>query len=312
MTIFATAETGVLVQGITGREGALHTRAMLSYGTRVLAGVTPDKGGRIVEGIPVYDAVAEAQADHPAIAATVVFVPAPFAMDAVYEAVDAGIPLVVLITERIPVHDALRFVAYARSRGCTLVGPNCPGIISPPSAKLGIMPGHLFTPGPVGIVSRSGTLTYEIASALTAAGLGQSTAVGIGGDPVTGLDFGEVLTRFNEDPDTRVVVVIGEIGGDAEERLAQSLQARGRNKPVVAFIAGRTAPPGKRMGHAGAIISMGAGTADSKREALRAAGVEVADLPSEIPNLVQQALQREQSLAPFGGGNALSRSRGPE
>jgi succinyl-CoA synthetase alpha subunit len=290
MAILVKADTGVLVQGITGREGTLHTRAMLAYGTRVLAGVTPGRGSLMVEGVPVYDTVAEAEAAHPAIGATVIFVPASGAADAVYEAVDAGLPLIVLITERIPVHDALRFIAYARSRGCTLIGPNCPGVISPPRAKLGIMPSHLFATGPVGVVSRSGTLTYEIAQALTQAGLGQSTALGIGGDPVTGLDFTEVLTRFNDDPDTQAVVVIGEIGGDAEERLAQTLRARGRHKPVVAFIAGRSAPPGKRMGHAGAIISMGAGTADSKREALRAAGIAVADLPSQIPGLVQQAL----------------------
>lgn len=293
VAILATGDTGVLVQGITGREGSLHTGAMLRYGTRVLAGVTPGRGGASIEGVPVYDSVAEALAAHPAIGATVIFVPAPFAPDAVYEAVDAGIPLIVLITERIPVHDTLRCLAYAASRGCTLVGPNCPGMISPPSAKLGIMPGHLFAPGPVGIMSRSGTLTYEIASALTQAGLGQSTAVGIGGDPVTGTDFLDILARFNEDSDTRAIVLIGEIGGDAEERVAQHLHGRARHKPVVAFIAGRTAPPGKRMGHAGAIISMGAVTADSKRDALRAAGVEVADLPSEIPRLVEHALKAE-------------------
>jgi succinyl-CoA synthetase alpha subunit len=282
MAILVDANTHVLVQGITGRQGAFHTRAMLRYGTRVEAGVTPGKGGQSVEGVPVYDSVEEALANHPSINTSLIMVPAAYAADAVYEALDNGIKLVVIITEHVPVHDTLKFVRYASLQGARVIGPNCPGVITPGAAKVGIMPGHIFKQGGVGIVSRSGTLTYEIAYAITLKGLGQSTCVGIGGDPVVGMDFIEVLEMFRKDPGTEAVVLIGEIGGDMEERAAAYIRETNYPKPVVAYIAGRTAPPEKRMGHAGAIISMGAGDAESKVKALTAAGVYVASTPSEV------------------------------
>nr|2YV2_A Chain A, Succinyl-CoA synthetase alpha chain [Aeropyrum pernix K1] len=292
MAVLVDSETRVLVQGITGREGSFHAKAMLEYGTKVVAGVTPGKGGSEVHGVPVYDSVKEALAEHPEINTSIVFVPAPFAPDAVYEAVDAGIRLVVVITEGIPVHDTMRFVNYARQKGATIIGPNCPGAITPGQAKVGIMPGHIFKEGGVAVVSRSGTLTYEISYMLTRQGIGQSTVIGIGGDPIVGLSFTEALKLFQEDPQTEALVLIGEIGGDMEERAAEMIKKGEFTKPVIAYIAGRTAPPEKRMGHAGAIIMMGTGTYEGKVKALREAGVEVAETPFEVPELVRKALRR--------------------
>ena len=290
MAILINSNTQVLIQGITGREGSLHTTHMLRYGTKILAGVTPGKGGTYVNDIPVYDSVAEALDKHPDINTSIIFVPAPSAPDAVNEAVDAEIKLVIVITERIPVHDTMKMLAYASSKDVKVIGPNCPGVITPGEAKVGIMPGHLFKRGGIGIVSRSGTLMYEVAWALTKSGFGQSTAVGIGGDPVIGLDFVDVFKMFEADQETEAVVVIGEIGGDAEERLAAYLPNKGSSKPVVAYIAGRSAPRGKKMGHAGAIISLGSGSAEEKKAALTKAGVAVAELPSQIPLLLKNAL----------------------
>lgn len=292
MAVLLDENARVIVQGITGREGSFHTRLMLEYGTKIVAGVTPGKGGTTVHGVPVYDTMAEAVAEHPEANTSIIFVPARFAPDAVYEAVDAGMKLVVVITEHIPVHETLKFVNYARQKGTTVIGPNCPGIISPGKAKVGIMPGHVFKPGSIGIVSRSGTLTYEIGYALSKRGYGQSTVIGIGGDPVIGLSFTEALRLFQEDPETEAVVLVGEIGGDMEERAAEMIKKGEFTKPVVAFIAGRTAPPGKRMGHAGAIIMMGTGTYEGKVKALTEAGVKVAKTPFEIPSLVEEALKK--------------------
>lgn len=281
MAIFCDAATKVIVQGITGRDGAFHTRSMLEYGTRIVAGVTPGKGGQVFDGkVPVFDTVAEAAAATGA-EASVIFVPPAVAAGAVCEAADAGIKLVVCITEGIPVRDMLRAMPYLAERGTRLVGPNCPGFINPGQAKLGIMPASIVKPGPVGVVSRSGTLTYEVVWQLTQAGLGQSTCLGIGGDPVIGTDFLDALAAFAQDPQTRALVLIGEIGGDAEERAAEFVRAN-LKIPVVAFIAGRTAPPGKRMGHAGAIVTGGSGTAADKEKALAAAGIPVAERPADI------------------------------
>jgi len=291
LTILVDKNTRVLVQGITGREGSFHTKMMLEYGTKVIAGVTPGKGGLRVHGVPVYDSVEEALAKHPEINTSIIFVPAPYASDAVYEAIDAGIKLIVVITEHIPVHDAMKFINYARMKGSIIIGPNTPGIISPGEAKVGIMPAHMFTKGPIGVISRSGTLTYEIAYALTKAGFGQSTCVGIGGDPIVGLDFIEVAEMFRSDSETKAIVLIGEIGGNLEEVFADYVLKKGYDKPIVAFIAGKTAPPGKRMGHAGAIISMGTGTAQSKIEALTSAGIPVAEKPSDIPKLLARVMK---------------------
>jgi succinyl-CoA synthetase alpha subunit len=290
LAVLVDGSTRVLVQGITGREGSFHTEAMIRYGTKVVAGVTPGKGGSSVHGLSVYDSVEEAMRAHPEINASIVFVPARFAPDAVYEAVDAGIGMIVVITEGIPIHEGIRLIRYARMRGVRVIGPNTPGVITPGECKLGIMPGHVFSRGRVGIVSRSGTLTYEVAMQLTSAGLGQSTCIGIGGDPVVGTDFIETLELFRQDPGTDAVVLIGEIGGDAEERVARYVVETGYPKPIVAYVAGRTAPPGKRMGHAGAIISMGVGDAESKIRALSSAGIRVASTPFEIPALVREAL----------------------
>jgi len=292
MTVLVDSETRVVVQGITGREGSFHTKAMLSYGTKILAGVTPGKGGTTVEGVPVYDNVMEAVRKHPELNTSIIFVPSRFAADAVYEAIDAGLDLIVVITEGIPVHETMKFVRYAKINGVTIIGPNCPGVISPGESKVGIMPGHVFSKGRVGIVSRSGTLTYEIAYAMTKAGIGQSTSIGIGGDPVPGTSFIDALEMFREDDGTDAVVLIGEIGGDMEERAARYIVEQGYEKPVVAYVAGRTAPPGKRMGHAGAIISMGVGDAASKIKVLREVGVEVAELPSQIPGLLMKVLKK--------------------
>jgi succinyl-CoA synthetase alpha subunit len=289
MSILVGAETRLLVQGITGREGEFHSRAMLEYGTKIVAGVTPGKGGQAaVDGrVPVFDTVADAVSQTGADAACI-FVPAPFAPDAILEAADSGIPLVICITEGIPALDMLRVHHVLRSQEVRLIGPNCPGATTVDGAKVGIIPGDIHRPGPVGLVSRSGTLTYEVVQAMTDAGVGQTTCVGIGGDPIVGTTFIDVLEMLNADPETEAIVLIGEIGGDEEERAADYL-AREVTKPVAAFIAGRTAPPGRRMGHAGAIISGGAGTAESKRQALQAAGARVADSPSQIPALLREA-----------------------
>ncbi len=292
MAVLVDENTRVVVQGITGRYGKFHAEKMMQYGTKILAGVTPGKGGQEVLGVPVFDTVKEAKERFPELNTSIIFVPAAGAADAIVEAADAGMKLIVVITEGIPVHDSLRAIRYARSKGSIVVGPNCPGVITPGKAKVGIMPEKYFMPGPVGIVSRSGTLTYEIAYQLTKRGIGQTTAIGIGGDPIIGLDTVEAVKLMDQDPETQVIVVIGEIGGDAEERLAAAIKRGEIKKPVVAYVAGRTAPPGKRMGHAGAIISMGAGTAESKVKAFREAGVPVADIPSQVPDLVEQLLRK--------------------
>ncbi len=278
-----------MVQGITGGEGAFHTRQMVAYGTKVVAGVTPGKGGTSFDGIPVYDSVAEAAERH-RLDASVVFVPAAFAPDAILEAAAAGIPLVVGITEGIPLHAMLHTYHLLRVYPVRLIGPNCPGLISPGKAKLGVIPPAAFTPGPVGILSRSGTLTYEIASHLSAAGIGQSTVVGIGGDPIIGSTFTDLLPLFEDDPETEAIVLVGEIGGSAEEEAAAYLAERGK-KPVVAYIAGFSAPPGKRMGHAGAIVTGSEGTAQAKAERLEKAGIPVARTPAEVARLVREALR---------------------
>jgi len=288
MAIIVGAQTRLLVQGITGYQGAFHTGLMLESGTLVVAGVTPGKGGERVHGVPVFDTVEEAARETGANACCI-FVPARFAGDAALEAIANRLDPVVIITEGMPVHDAIEVVADARRHGVRLLGPNGPGVTTPGQCRVGIMPTHLFKPGPVGLVSRSGTLTYEVVWGLTQAGLGQSTAVGLGGDPVVGTSFVEALELFNADPDTRAIVLLGEIGGSAEEEAAAYI-ARAVNKPVVAYIAGRTAPAGKRMGHAGAVISGTEGTADHKIKALEAAGAQVATLPSGVPALVKARL----------------------
>lgn len=288
MSILVDKSTRLIVQGITGREGGFHTEQMLEYGTNVVAGVTPGKGGTEFAGIPVFDSVEDAKRATDANA-SVIFVPGPFAADAVLEAEASGIPFVCAITEGIPQKDMVRAVNRVRENGKTrLLGPNCAGIISPDLCKIGIMPGHIFRKGPVGLVSRSGTLTYEIVNELTLAGLGQSTCVGIGGDPLLGTRFVDVLPLFESDDETEAIVLIGEIGGNDEEAASELI--RDMSKPVVAFISGRTAPPGKRMGHAGAIISGGVGGPESKVSALRGAGAHVADSTTEIPVLVREAL----------------------
>jgi succinyl-CoA synthetase alpha subunit len=288
LAILVDEHTKVLVMGITGNQGQFHTARMLEFGTRVVAGVTPGKGGVSVHEVPVFDTVEEAVRETGASAACV-FVPALFAKDAALECIAAHLDPVVVITEHIPVHDAIQIVDSARRQGVHVVGPNCPGVTSPGRCKIGIMPGHLFKPGPVGLLSRSGTLTYEIVAGLTAAGIGQSTAVGMGGDPVIGMTFVEILQAFERDQHTSVIVLVGEIGGAAEEEAAAYIREYVR-KPVVAYIAGRTAPPGKRMGHAGAVISGTEGTAAGKVAALRAAGVRVADLPTQLPRIVAEVV----------------------
>ncbi len=288
MSVIVNANTKVIVQGITGREGEFHSGQMIEYGTKVVGGVTPGKGGQTHLGVPVFNSVREAVAATGANA-TCIFVPAPFAADAVLEAEDAGIETIVCITEGIPTTDMVRACERIRKNGRSrLIGGNCPGIITPGECKIGIMPGHIFAPGPVGMVSRSGTLTYEIVWELTRAKLGQTTSVGIGGDPVLGTRFIDVLPLFENDPATKVVVMVGEIGGNDEETAAEYIKKM--TKPVVGFISGRTAPPGKRMGHAGAIISGGMGGPESKVNALRDAGVAVADSTAEIAALVASRL----------------------
>jgi len=288
VSILVNKDTRLLVQGITGREGAYHTHQMVEYGTGVVAGTTPGKGGSKTEdGVPVFDTVAQAVKETGANV-SIIYVPAPFAPDAMYEAADAGVPLIVCITERIPTLEMIKVYEYIKERGLRLIGPNCPGLITPGEAKVGIMPGYIHKPGNVGLVSRSGTLTYEVVNELTQAGLGQSTAIGIGGDPIIGTSFIDALTLFQADPQTEKVVMIGEIGGTDEEAAAAYIRDH-MTKPVIGFIAGRTAPPGRRMGHAGAIISGGVGTAEGKMAAMRAAGVQVADAPSQIPALVKGA-----------------------
>jgi succinyl-CoA synthetase alpha subunit len=289
VSILVDRDTRLLVQGITGREGAFHSTAMLEYGTNLVAGVTPGKGGQMaLDGrVPVFDTVGDAVAQTGANASCI-FVPAAFAPDAMLEAADAGLSLIVCITEGVPALDMLRVYHTLRARGVRLIGPNCPGLTTVGQAKVGIIPGNIHAPGSVGLVSRSGTLTYEVVQAMTDAGIGQSTCVGIGGDPIIGTGFTDVLDMFNRDPETQAIVMIGEIGGEEEEKAA-AFCAREVRKPMAAFIAGRTAPPGRRMGHAGAIISGGAGTAESKRAALEAAGIRVADSPSHIPALLRDA-----------------------
>ena len=288
MSIIVNKDTRVLVQGITGREGSFHTTQMVEYGTKVVSGVTPGGLGKEVAGAPVYntvsDAVKETQPN-----ASIIFVPARFAPDAIYEAVDAGIPFVVCITEGVPVVDMVPVYDYVKRKGARLLGPNCPGLITPGECKLGIMPGFIHTPGKVGLVSRSGTLTYEVVNALTEAGMGQSTAVGIGGDPIIGTNFIDAIAAFQADSATEAIVMIGEIGGSDEEAAADYI-TKHVTKPMAGFIAGRTAPEGKLMGHAGAIISGGAGTAAGKIEAMEAAGIRVADSPSQVPALLKAAI----------------------
>lgn len=288
MSILVDKSTRVIVQGITGGEGRFHTPLMAEYGTKIVGGVTPGKGGQTVMDVPVFDTVREAKKETGANASCI-FVPAVLnAADAILEAADAGIELIVCISENIPARDEMRAVEVVKQAGARLIGPNCPGILTVDQCKIGIMPGNIFTPGPVGLVSRSGTLTYETVDLLTRAGLGQTTCVGIGGDPFIGTRFIDVLPLFEADPETKVVVLCGEVGGSDEEIAAEFIKTM--TKPVVGFIAGRTAPPGKRMGHAGAIISGKSGTPQAKVEALEAAGVKVAETPADIPGLVKAAL----------------------
>jgi succinyl-CoA synthetase alpha subunit len=290
MSILVNRNTRVLTQGITGATGQFHTKACKEYGTQMVAGVTPGKGGTAYEGIPIFDTVERAVKETGANA-TVIYVPPPFAADAILEAADAGIPLIVCITEGVPVRDMVKVKRYLGGRISQLLGPNCPGTITPGECKIGIMPGHIHKPGTIGVVSRSGTLTYEAVDQLTRLGMGQSTCVGIGGDPVHGFEFVDVLALFSSDAGTEAVVMIGEIGGSAEEEAAAWIKAK-MKKPVVGFIAGQTAPPGKRMGHAGAIISGGKGTAKEKIAAMKAAGIHMASSPATIGQTMQEALNK--------------------
>jgi succinyl-CoA synthetase alpha subunit len=290
MAIFIDKKTKLVVQGITGRDGAFHAEQMKKYGTDVVAGVTPGKGGTKIAGIPVFNSMDEAVSATGANS-SIIYVPPSFAADAIYEAVDAGIKLIVCITEGVPANDMLKAVQYVKSKGARLVGPNCPGLISPDLAKVGIMPGMIVKKGPVGVVSRSGTLTYEAIWALTLADMGQTTCIGIGGDPIIGTNFIDCLAAFEADPATKSIVMIGEIGGTDEETAAAFIRAH-VTKPVVSFIAGQTAPADKRMGHAGAIVSGGAGTAKGKIEALNAVGIPVAGSPTEIPELLREQIKK--------------------
>ena len=290
MSILLDKETRVVVQGITGGEGTFHTRRNIAYGTNVVAGVTPGKGGQraVDDKVPVFDTVSDAVQKEGANA-SLIFVPARFAADAIYEAVDAGCALVVCITEGIPARDMAEVYPYVRGRGVTLIGPNCPGLISPGKANMGIIPGEITGPGPIGLVSRSGTLTYQVMYEMFSAGVGQSTCVGIGGDPIVGSNFIDILRRFQDDPETEAIIMIGEIGGDEEERAAEFI-AQNVTKPVTAYIAGFTAPEGKRMGHAGAIVSGSKGTAKAKKEALEARGIRVGTNPTEAAELAVKSL----------------------
>jgi succinyl-CoA synthetase alpha subunit len=290
MSILIDENTRLLVQGITGREGGFHARQAAEYGTKVVAGVTPGKGGASADGVPVFNTVTEA-VEKTGANVSMIFVPPPFAADAIMEAADAGLPLVVAITEGIPTLDMIRVKQFLAGKKTRLIGPNCPGLISPGKAKVGIMPARIHRPGHIGVVSRSGTLTYEAVGQLTALGIGQSTCVGIGGDPIIGTSFVDVLRLMNEDPDTEGIILIGEIGGTAEEEAAAFIRANVR-KPVVGFIAGRTAPPGRRMGHAGAIISGGKGTAADKILVLEAAGIQVAASPALMGETLARALAK--------------------
>jgi succinyl-CoA synthetase alpha subunit len=282
-------KTEVIIQGITGKQGSFHTHLMLDYGTKIRAGVTPGKGGQKVQGIPVFDTVEEAIKEH-VVDASIIFVPASFAANAVFESLENGIKTLVIITENIPVIDTMRMVEKAKRCGSTLIGPNTPGIIVPGDCKLGIMPAHIFKQGFVGIVSRSGTLTYEIAAGLTSAGLGQSTCIGLGGDPIVGFSFVDALKMFKDDEQTKAVALIGEIGGNLEEVAADFISTEKYDKPVVAYVAGKTAPPGKRMGHAGAIVMGKTGTAKTKIAAFKEAGVEVAEKPSDVARILTKAI----------------------
>lgn len=291
MGIIIGKETQAIVQGITGTQGRFHTKLMLEYGTRIVAGHTPGKGGADVLDVPVYDSVSEAVEKHPANA-SIVFVPAAFAVDAALESIECGIKTVVIITEHIPIRDSISLMATAKQNNVTIVGPNTPGVITPSECKLGIMPAHIFKKGVVGIASRSGTLTYEIAAGLSRRNLGQSTCMGLGGDPITGLNFIDALRLFEKDEQTEIVALIGEIGGNQEELAAKYIAEQKYPKPVVSFVAGRSAPPGKRMGHAGAIIMGKAGTAESKMEAFRSAGVEVAEKTGDVADLIEKHIRR--------------------
>lgn len=289
MARFIDKDTRVVVQGITGEQGEFHTKLMKDYGTKIIAGVTPGRGGQKIDGIPVYDTIREAQ-QVGEIDASIIFVPAPFSLNAVLEAVEAELDPVVVITEGIPVRDSIELVARAKLRDTTIVGPNTPGLIKAGESKMGIMPAQVFKKGEVGIISRSGTLFYEIAAHVTRVGLGQSTCVGLGGDPVVGLDYIDILKWFEKDPETKGVALIGEIGGNSEERAAQFIKDGGFTKPIAAYVAGRAAVPGKRMGHAGAIIQRGSGSADSKISALRDAGVAVGELPGQVAEALRELL----------------------
>jgi succinyl-CoA synthetase alpha subunit len=284
MATILTKNTKVLVQGITGHQGTFNTGQMMEFGTRVVGGVTPGKGEETVLGLPVFDTMADAVKETGANT-SIIFVPAPSAKDAVLEAIDSGIKTIAIITERIPVRDSIEFIQFAKLRGARIIGPNCPGLASPGKAKVGIIPNSIFLKGKIGVVSRSGTLTYEIVNDLTEAGLGQSTVIGIGGDPVIGTSFVEALDLFERDDETEAIVLIGEIGGTAEEEAAEFIESH-MSKPIYAYIAGRTAPPGKRMGHAGAIIARGRGTAQSKIASLEKAGVRVASIPADVPKII--------------------------
>ncbi|MFN8673013.1 MAG: succinate--CoA ligase subunit alpha [Candidatus Sericytochromatia bacterium] len=290
MSIFLDEKTKIIVQGITGRDGSFHTKQMIDYGSNVVGGVTPGKGGTEIHGVPVFNTVEEAVKATGADC-SVIFVPAKMAADAILEAASNKVSLIVCISEGVPVRDMLSVYQFVKKQGVRLIGPNCPGLITPGKAKAGIIPGHIHTPGRIGVVSRSGTLTYEVDYSLTKAGLGQSTCVGIGGDPIIGTNFIDVLDAFEKDSNTDGVILMGEIGGNDEEKAAEFISTM--TKPVVAFISGRTAPPGKRMGHAGAIISGGSGTAESKVAAFNAVGVEVADTPSQVVDLLQKAMAKK-------------------
>ena len=291
MAIMINETTKILVQGMTGKQGQFHTSQMLASGSKIIGGISPGKGGQVVHGVPIYDTVEEAMMAEIA-EASVIFVPAKQVKDCAFEAIDGGIKILVIITEHVPLHDAMEIMAFAERKQVQIVGPNTFGLISPSKAKIGIMPNSIFIPGSVGVVARSGTLSYEIVSQLTKAGIGQSTVVGLGGDRVVGLSFIDVLAQFEADPDTLAVVLVGEIGGNAEEEAAIFIKTM--SKPVIAFLAGKSAPPGKRMGHAGAIIERGKGTYDSKVVALKAAGAYVASLPWEVSDLVKKALAEKK------------------
>lgn len=290
MSILINESTRLIVQGITGRDGSFHTKKMLEYGTKVVGGTTPGKGGTDILGVPVFNTVADAVKATQANT-SIIFVPARFAADAIMEAADAGIKLIICISEGVPTLDVVKAHRFVQMKGAMLIGPNCPGLMSPEKSLVGILPGQIFKKGNIGVISRSGTLTYEVVYHLTANGMGQSSAIGMGGDPVVGLYFRELLEMLQNDPDTDAIVMIGEIGGNAEEQAAEYIKKH-VTKPVVGFIAGQSAPPGKQMGHAGAIISSGSGTAAEKIAALEAAGVQVAKEPSEIPNILKEKLKK--------------------